>query len=92
LQPLLVGPRVQKYKTYALKIDPSKNDKATEIKLCNFSRPHMSAFHYSWWAFFTAFFIWFAIAPLLSEVKDTLKLSKEDVSMPSNRCVITRAL
>ena len=43
------------------------------------SRPHMRAFHYSWWGFFIAFFIWFAIAPLLSEVKETLGLSKQEV-------------
>lgn len=78
---------LKKYKTYALKVDPSQNDKATEIKLCNFSRPHMRAFHCSWWAFFVAFFIWFAIAPLLSEVKDTLKISKEDI-WTSNICSV----
>lgn len=33
----------------------------------------------SWWGFFIAFFIWFAIAPLLSEIKDDLGLSKEEV-------------
>jgi NNP family nitrate/nitrite transporter-like MFS transporter len=77
----------KKYKTYSLKVDPSQNDKATEIKLCNFARPHMRAFHCSWWAFFVAFFIWFAIAPLLPEVKDTLKLSKEDI-WTSNICSV----
>ena len=39
----------------------------------------MRAFHYSWWGFFIAFFIWFAIAPLLTEVKETLGLSKQQV-------------
>jgi MFS transporter, NNP family, nitrate/nitrite transporter len=37
----------------------------------------MRAFHWSWWTFFVAFFIWFAIAPLLSEIKKTLGLSKK---------------
>jgi len=60
-------------------VDPDQDDKATEIKLCNFSRPHMRAFHCSWWSFFIAFFIWFAIAPLLSEIKDTLGLTKQEV-------------
>mmetsp|Transcript_15033 Transcript_15033/g.28296 ORF Transcript_15033/g.28296 Transcript_15033/m.28296 type:complete len:487 (-) Transcript_15033:1067-2527(-) len=77
----------KKYKTYSLKVDPSQNDKATEIRLCNFARPHMRAFHCSWWAFFVAFFIWFAIAPLLSEVKDTLKLSAQDI-WTSNICSV----
>jgi len=39
----------------------------------------MRAFHFSWWGFFIAFFIWFAIAPLLSEVKETLGLTKQEV-------------
>lgn len=69
----------KKYKTYDLKVDPNNDDKATEIKLCNFSRPHMRAFHCSWFSFFTAFFVWFAIAPLLPEIKKTLGLSKQDI-------------
>ena len=39
----------------------------------------MRAFHCSWWAFFIAFFIWFAIAPLLSEIRTTLGLTKQEV-------------
>lgn len=39
----------------------------------------MRAFHCSWWCFFCAFFIWFAIAPLLSEIKDTLGLTKQEI-------------
>lgn len=70
----------KKYQTYALNVDPDQDDKATEIKLCNFSRPHMRAFHCSWWSFFIAFFIWFAIAPLLSEIKNTVPgMTKKDL-------------
>lgn len=69
----------KKYDEYALEVDPDQDDRATEIKLCNFSRPHMRAFHCSWWGFFIAFFIWFAIAPLLSEIKDTLGLEKKQI-------------
>jgi NNP family nitrate/nitrite transporter-like MFS transporter len=69
----------KKYEEYALEVDPDQEDRATEIKLCNFSRPHMRAFHFSWLGFFIAFFIWFAIAPLLSEIKDTLGLTKKEV-------------
>mmetsp|Transcript_11592 Transcript_11592/g.25908 ORF Transcript_11592/g.25908 Transcript_11592/m.25908 type:complete len:459 (+) Transcript_11592:272-1648(+) len=39
----------------------------------------MRAFHYSWSAFFIAFFIWFAISPLLSEIRDDLRLTKGEV-------------
>lgn len=74
-----VPQEIKKYQTYALNVDPNQDDKATEIKLCNFSRPHMRAFHCSWWAFFVAFFIWFSIAPLLGEIKNDLKLTKEQI-------------
>merc|ERR1719446_1772805 len=33
----------------------------------------------SWWGFFIAFFIWFAIAPLLTEIKQDLNLTKQQV-------------
>jgi NNP family nitrate/nitrite transporter-like MFS transporter len=63
------------YKEYSCKVDPNQGDKAAEIKLCSFARPHMRAFHCSWFSFFLAFFIWFAIAPLMPEIKLTLGLS-----------------
>lgn len=69
----------KKYQTYALNVDPDQDDKATEIKLCNFSRPHMRSFHCNWIAFHIAFFIWFAVAPLLTEIKATLGLTKQEI-------------
>lgn len=69
----------KKYQTYVLKVDPDQDDKASEIKLCNFSRPHMRAFHCSWWCFFIAFFIWFAVAPLLSEIGPDLGITKKQI-------------
>jgi NNP family nitrate/nitrite transporter-like MFS transporter len=39
----------------------------------------MRAFHFSWLGFFIAFFIWFAIAPLLSEIKEDLGLTKHEL-------------
>jgi NNP family nitrate/nitrite transporter-like MFS transporter len=69
----------KKYSEYSLDTDPEQEDRATEIKLCNFARPHMRAFHCSWWGFFIAFFIWFAIAPLLSEIRETLDLTKKEI-------------
>ena len=95
----------KKYVGYAVKVDPDQDDKATEIRLCNFSRPHMRAFHCSvsvivdarseaiassfsdllnfwcnqWWGFFIAFFVWFAIVPLLSEIREDLDITKRDI-------------
>ncbi len=70
-----------------MKVDPNQQDKATEIKLCSFARPHMRAFHCSWFAFFLAFFIWFAIAPLMPEITKTLDLSPEQ-KWTSNICSV----
>lgn len=75
------------YQTYDLKVDPEQDDRAKEIKLFNISRPHMRAFHCSWWCFFNAFFIWFAIAPLLPEVRTTLGVEKSDI-WTSNICSV----
>jgi NNP family nitrate/nitrite transporter-like MFS transporter len=47
----------------------------------------MRAFHCSWFCFFIAFFIWFAIAPLLPEVKVTLDLTKQQI-WTSNICSV----
>lgn len=65
------------YKEYSCKVDPNQGDKAAEIKLCSFARPHMRAFHCSWFSFFLAFFIWFAIAPLMPEIKKSLNLTPQ---------------
>ena len=39
----------------------------------------MHNFHSAWFAFFTAFFVWFAIAPIIPEIKNTLNLTKDDI-------------
>jgi MFS transporter, NNP family, nitrate/nitrite transporter len=39
----------------------------------------MRAFHCSWFAFFCAFFIWFAVSPLLGEIRTDLNLTKQQV-------------
>lgn len=72
---------------YTLKVDPNQDDRAAEIKLCSFARPHMRAFHCSWWSFFIAFFIWFSIAPLLNDVGDSLKLDRTQI-WTSNICSV----
>ena len=64
---------------YHVRVNRSQHDKAIEIRLCQIKRPHMRAFHASWISFFTAFFLWFSVTPLLGEIKDTLVLSKEQI-------------
>jgi NNP family nitrate/nitrite transporter-like MFS transporter len=69
----------KKHNQYHVEVDPEQDDKAKEILLCSFERPHMRAFHCAWWSFFVAFFIWFAITPLLPEIRDDLNLTKQEV-------------
>jgi len=68
-----------KYLTYALAVDPAQDNRATEIKICNFKRPHMRAFHCAWWSFFSAFLIWFSIAPIMVQIRTSLDLTKQEV-------------
>lgn len=65
--------------SFDLHVDPDQDYRATQLKICSFKRPHMRAFHCSWWSFFIAFFIWFSIAPLLPEVRETLGLTKQEI-------------
>lgn len=46
-----------------------ENGRAKVIKIFSFKRPHMRAFHFAWSSFFLAFFGWFALAPLQTEIK-----------------------
>ena len=43
-------------------------------------RGKMKVLHMSWMAFFVTFVVWFNHAPLMSAIKDTLGLSKAEVS------------
>lgn len=74
-----VPPGVKEPGPFALAVDPEQQYKAKELKICSFARPHMRAFHYSWWSFFIAFFIWFSAAPLLPEIRDTLEINPQQV-------------
>jgi len=69
----------KKYSEYFVEVDPDQDDKSKEIRLCSFARPHMRAFHCSWFAFFMAFFMWFAIAPFLGNIRDDLDLNKKHI-------------
>jgi NNP family nitrate/nitrite transporter-like MFS transporter len=59
-------------------MDPSTG-KATRIRLLDFSTPHMRAFHMSWIAFFVCFFAWFAIAPLMAQVRREMNLTAAQI-------------
>jgi NNP family nitrate/nitrite transporter-like MFS transporter len=55
------------------------SQKAVRIELFRFDTPSMRAFHLSWLAFFSCFFAWFGIAPLMKLVRDDLQLTQEQV-------------
>jgi NNP family nitrate/nitrite transporter-like MFS transporter len=55
-------------------------EKATSIKLFNFSMPQMRAFHMTWVAFFLCFFGWFGVAPLTSVIQKDLNLTDSQVA------------
>lgn len=69
----------REYNAFPLTTDPLQHDRAVEIKVLNFSRPHMRAFHFAWVSFFTAFLGWFAIPPLMPTLKAQLQLSQAQI-------------
>ena len=54
-------------------------NKATRIRLADFSSAPMRAFHMSWLAFFLCFFGWFGIAPLMPVIRQELHLTKAQI-------------
>lgn len=58
---------------------PMDSDKATRIGLFSFAAPQMRTFHMTWIAFFTCFFGWFGIAPLMVVIRDEFALTKAQV-------------
>lgn len=75
----LISTEWKKYKKYSVIVDGRQDDRSTEIQLLSFQRPHMRAFHCSWLSFFIAFFVWFAITPLIPEIRKTLGLSNKEI-------------
>ncbi len=51
-------------------------NKATSVRLADFSSAPMRAFHMAWLAFFLCFFSWFGVAPLMPVIRDELHLTK----------------
>ncbi|MCL6505299.1 MAG: hypothetical protein K6T86_21705, partial [Pirellulales bacterium] len=56
-----------------------QTSKAERLQLLRWDIPAMRAFHLAWAAFFVCFFAWFAIAPLMTLVREDLGLSREQV-------------
>jgi NNP family nitrate/nitrite transporter-like MFS transporter len=54
-------------------------NKATSIRLADFTSVPMRAFHMSWFAFFICFFGWFGLAPLMPVIRQELHLTKAQI-------------
>lgn len=54
-------------------------NKATRIRLADFTSAPMRAFHMTWLAFFLCFFGWFGIAPLMPIIRDEFHLTKAQI-------------
>lgn len=53
--------------------------KAEGIRIFSLKAPHMRTFHITWISFLVCFFAWFAIAPLMSIVRDEFHLTKAQI-------------
>mmetsp|Transcript_6374 Transcript_6374/g.10493 ORF Transcript_6374/g.10493 Transcript_6374/m.10493 type:complete len:470 (+) Transcript_6374:143-1552(+) len=76
---------------YALKVDPAQGDRATEIKVCSFAKPHMRAFHFAWLGFFVAFLAWFSFAPLMPKIKEDIGLTADEIWV-ANICSVASTI
>jgi NNP family nitrate/nitrite transporter-like MFS transporter len=54
-------------------------NKATSIRLADFTSVPMRAFHMSWFAFFICFFGWFGLAPLMPVIRSEFHLTKAQI-------------
>jgi NNP family nitrate/nitrite transporter-like MFS transporter len=81
---------------FALPVDAEH--KGLAINLFSFAKPHMRAFHTSWFNFFAGFVSTFAAAPLTAymEKETSLNLTKQDISYGSiasvSGTIVLRAL
>jgi len=66
---------------FAVPVD--EEHKATQdpltVTLFSCAKPHMRAFHTSWFGFFASFFSTFAAAPLMAYIKPALNLTKNEI-------------
>lgn len=62
------------------KVHVNHNGEGKNFKMLSCARPHMRAFHLSWFGFFLAFSGWFSIPPLMGSIKKSLNLTKDQIN------------
>ena len=69
-------------------------NKATALwsNFFNVSMVQIRTFHMTWFAFFSCFFAWFGIAPLMSVVRDELQLTKDQAEQAKREPTRVRRL
>ncbi|KAL3892010.1 hypothetical protein ACJMK2_004250 [Sinanodonta woodiana] len=67
-------------KIHAKAISKDEFEKAKSFRFFSITRPHMRAFHTSWFGFFVAFASWFSIQPLIPTIAKEFSLSKIEIA------------
>ncbi len=54
---------------------------ASQLNLLAFNKPEIRTLHLTWFAFFISFMVWFAHAPLMVVIRETMHLSDQEVKI-----------
>ncbi|KAA8499042.1 High affinity nitrate transporter 2.5 [Porphyridium purpureum] len=63
--------------------------RALKLQPWRFDKPHMRSFFFAWFGFFTAFFGWFAVSPLMTTIRQSKELGLWDTetNMPNTKAI-----